>query len=109
MEAQMDIVQVAGIIFAAAVVLILAYLYRESAQISGKAKVEVGPVKVEFEGDAQKEASQTAGAPGPSIEQSATDLGRIEDSAPEIHGDTGDIKQTASGDGPIAGSGPKIS
>ena len=105
----MDIVQVVGIIFAAAVVLILAYLYRESAQISGKAKVEVGPVKVELEGNAQKESDQTAGAPTPSIEQSATDLGSIKDSAPEIHGDTGEIKQTTSGGGTITGSGPKIS
>jgi len=55
MEAQMDIVQVVGIVFAAAVILILAYLYRESARISGQAKVEVGPVKVEIEGEAQKE------------------------------------------------------
>ena len=98
----MEIVQVVGIIFVAAVILILAYLYRESAQISGKAKVEVGPVKVELEGDAQKESDQTAGAPAPSIEQSAADLGRIEDSAPEIHGDTGEIKQTASGGGTIS-------
>ena len=51
----MDIVQVVGIVFAAAVILILAYLYRESARISGQAKVEVGPVKVEIEGEAQKE------------------------------------------------------
>ena len=84
----MDIVKVVGIIFAAAVVLILAYLYRESARISGKAKVDVGPVKVEFEGDAQKESDQAAGVSEPKIEQSATDLGRIENSAPEIHADT---------------------
>ena len=84
----MDIVQVAGIFVAATVVLILAYLYRESAQISGKAKVEVGPVKVEFEGDAQKESDQAVGASAPKIEQSATDLGSIKDSAPEIHADT---------------------
>jgi hypothetical protein len=105
----MDIVRVAGIIFVAAVILILAYLYRESARISGKAKVEVGPVKVEIEGDAQKELDQTAGASEPKIEQSATDLGRIEDSAPEIHGDAGEIKQTASGGGTISGSGPETS
>jgi hypothetical protein len=105
----MEIVQIVGIIFVAAVILILAYLYRESAKISGKAKVEIGPVKVELEGDAQKETDKIAEASAPKIEQSATDLGRIEDSAPEIQGDAGEIKQTASGDGTITGSGPKIS
>jgi hypothetical protein len=105
----MEIVQVVGIIFAAVVILILAYLYRESARISGKARVEVGPVKVELGGEAQKETDKIAEAAPPKIEQSATDLGRIEDSAPEIHGDTGEIKQTASGGGTITGSEPKIS
>jgi hypothetical protein len=71
--------------------------------------MEVGPVKVEVEGDAQKESDQTAGVSAPRIEQSATDLGRIDDSAPEIHADTGEIEQTASGGGTIAGSEPKIS
>ncbi len=44
----MEIVQIAGIIFVGSVILILAYLYRESARISGQAKVEVEPVKVEL-------------------------------------------------------------
>ena len=105
----MEIVKVVGIIFAAVVILILAYLYRESARISGRAKVEVGPVKVELGGDAQKETDKIAEASAPKIEQSATDLSRIEDSAPEIHGDAGEIKQIASGGSSIAGSGPKIS
>ena len=64
----MDIVQIIGIVSAAAVILILAYLYRESARISGQAKVEVEPVKIELEGDAQKETDQTAGASAPKIE-----------------------------------------
>ncbi len=103
----MEIVQIVGIIFAAAVILIIAYLYRESKQISGKAKVEVGPVKVELEGEAEKagELETPAVPPAPKIEQSATDLGRIARSGPEIE-DAGEIKQTTSS-GTIEDSAPK--
>ena len=41
----MEIVQIVGIIFAAVVILILAYLYRESAIIEGKSEIAIGPVK----------------------------------------------------------------
>ena len=51
----MELVQIVGIIFAAVVILVLAYLYRESQQISGKAKVEAGPVKAELDSSAHRE------------------------------------------------------
>jgi hypothetical protein len=109
----MEIVQIVGIIFAAAVILIIAYLYRESAIIEGKTEVGIGPVKFSLGGKAQKEASapeMPAASQGtPKIEQSSTDEGRIEDSGPEIHGGVGEIKQTASGGGVIEDSPPKIS
>lgn len=41
----MEIVQIVGIIFAAVVIVILAYLYRESALIEGKSEIAIGPVK----------------------------------------------------------------
>lgn len=41
----MEIVQIVGIIFAAVVIVILAYLYRESAMIEGKSEIAIGPVK----------------------------------------------------------------
>ncbi len=107
----MELVQIVGIVFAAAVILIIAYLYRESKQISGKATVEIGPVKVELEGEAEKagELETPAVPPVPKIDQSATDLGHIARSGPEIEGGAGDIKQTASGGGTIEDSAPKIS
>jgi hypothetical protein len=52
----MEIVQVAGIVFAAAVIVILAYLYRESAIIEGKAEWGIGPIKFSLGGRAQKRA-----------------------------------------------------
>ncbi len=78
----MEIVQILGIIFAAAVILTLAYLYRESAIIEGKTEIGIGPVKFKLGGRAQKEADapENPAAPSaPKIEQSATDEGRIED------------------------------
>lgn len=63
----MDIIQIVGIISAVTVILILAYLYRESAKISGKAKVEVGPVEVELEDQAQKNSLPEAAAPTPDV------------------------------------------
>jgi len=108
----MEIVQILGIIFAAAVILILAYLYRESAIIEGKTEVGIGPIKFKLGGKAQKEADvpeQPVVPPAPKIEQSATDLGRITRSGPEIQGDAGEIKQEASGGGVIEDSAPKIS
>jgi len=53
----MEIVQIVGIVFAFAVILVLAYLYRESAIIEGKTEVGIGPVKFKLGGKAQKEAS----------------------------------------------------
>ena len=41
----MEIVQIVGIVFAAVIILILAYLYRESAIIEGKSEIVIGPVK----------------------------------------------------------------
>ena len=52
----MQLVQILGIIFAAAVILILAYLYRESAIIEGKTEVGIGPIKFKLGGKAQKQA-----------------------------------------------------
>lgn len=108
----MEIVQIVGIISAVVVILILAYLYRESAIIEGKTEVGIGPVKFKLGGKAQKQASAPetpAAAPVPKIEQSATDKGRIEGSGPEIQGGAGEIKQEASGGGVIKDSAPKIS
>ena len=108
----MEIVQIIGIIFAFAVILILAYLYRESALIEGKTEIGIGPVKFKLGGKAQKAADapeKPAAPPAPKIEQSATDLGRITRSGPEIQGEAGEIKQEASGGGVIEDSAPKIS
>jgi hypothetical protein len=78
----MEIVQIIGIIFAAAVILILAYLYRESAIIEGKTEIGIGPVKFKLGGKAQKAADtpENPAPPAPKIEQSASDEGHIEDS-----------------------------
>ncbi len=57
----MEIVQIIGIIFAAAVILILAYLYRESAIIEGKTEIGIGPVKFKLGGHAQVEAQVASG------------------------------------------------
>jgi len=75
----MEIVQVAGIVFAATVIVILAYLYRESAIVEGKAEWGIGPIKFKLGGRAQKQAEapeeKPAEPPTPKIEQSAADLG----------------------------------
>ena len=44
----MEIVRIVGIVFAAVVILILAYLYRESAIIEGKSEIVIGPVKLKL-------------------------------------------------------------
>ena len=92
----MEIVQIAGIVFAAVVILVLAYLYRENAIIEGKTEWGIGPVKFSLSGKAQKQADALKPAEPaiPEIEQSATDPDRIQDSASEIHGEAGEIKQT---------------
>ena len=41
----MEIVQIVGIVFAVVVILILAYLYRESAILEGKTEIVIGPIK----------------------------------------------------------------
>jgi len=108
----MQLVQIIGIIFAAAVILILAYLYRESAIIEGKTEVSIGPVKFKLGGKAQKPADapeEPAEPFAPKIEQTAKDWGRITRSGPEIQRDAGEIKQEASGGGVIEDSPPKIS
>ena len=108
----MEIVQIVGIVFAAVVILILAYLYRENALVEGKTEVSIGPLKFNLGGKTQKLAevsdAKPVEAPTPKIEQSATERGAILDSPPEVQG-AGEIKQTASKDGIISGSGPKIS
>jgi len=79
----MEIVQIVGIVFVFAVILILAYLYRESAIIEGKTEIGIGPIKFKLGGKAQKEADtpeEPAAPPAPKIEQSATDEERVEDS-----------------------------
>ena len=79
----MEIVQIFGIVFVFAVILILAYLYRESAIIEGKTEVAIGPVKFKLGGKAQKAADapeKPAAPPAPKIEQSATDEEHVEDS-----------------------------
>lgn len=107
----MEIVQISGIVVAAVVILVIAYLYRENAIVEGKTEVNIGPLKFNLGGKTQKKADapETPAAPAatPKIEQSATDLGRITRSGPEIQGE-GEIKQTASG-GVIEDSAPKIS
>ncbi len=109
----MEIVQIVGIVVAAVVILVIAYLYRENAIVEGKTEWGIGPIKFSLGGKTQKQAdapeAPVTPAATPKIEQSATDQSRIESSAPEIHGSAGEIKQTASGGGTITGSGPKIS
>jgi len=78
----MEIVQIVGIVFVFAVIVILAYLYRESAIIEGKTEIGIGPVKFKLGGKAQKVADtpeQPAEPPALKIEQSATDDERVED------------------------------
>ena len=78
----MEIVQIGGIVFAFAVIVIRAYLYRESAIIEGKTEVGIGPVKFKLGGKAQKAADapdKPAEPPAPEIEQSATDEEHVED------------------------------
>ena len=50
----MEIVQIVGIVFAAAVILIIAYLYRESAILEGKTEIAIGPYKLSLGGKAQQ-------------------------------------------------------
>ena len=68
----MEIVQIVGIVFVFAVIVILAYLYRESAIIEGKTEVGIGPIKFKLGGKAQKQADTP--------EKPATDEERVEDS-----------------------------
>jgi len=80
----MEIVQIVGIVFVVAVILILAYLYRESALNEGKTEIGIGPVKFKLGGKAQKAVDtpeNPAAPPAPKIEQSAPDEGRIKDSS----------------------------
>src|SRR5512136_1477606 len=96
----MEIVQIVGIVVAAVVILVIAYLYRENAIIEGKTEWGIGPIKFSLGGQTQKQADAPDKPTEPStpkIEQSATDPGRIQDSAPEIQGGAGEIKQPASG------------
>lgn len=109
-----ELVSIVGIIVAAIVVLVLAYLYRESALIEGKTEWGIGPLTFKLGGKAQKSAAQKpADAPqtpvaAPEIIQTVQD-GAILDSPPEIQGGKGRIEQTARDKGVISGSGPKIS
>jgi hypothetical protein len=41
----MEIVPIVGIVFAVVVIVILAYLYRESAILEGKTEISIGPIK----------------------------------------------------------------
>ena len=74
----MEIVQIIGIIFAAAVILILAYLYRESAIIEGKTEIGIGPVKFKLGGKAHRES--VAGE----IQQETSGGDVAEDSTPRV-------------------------
>ena len=67
----MQLVQILGIIFAAAVILILAYLYRESAIIEGKTEIGIGPIKFKLGGKAQKEATalENSATPPPGVRE----------------------------------------
>ena len=67
----MEIVQIFGIVFAFAVILILAYLYRESAIIEGKTEIAIGPVKFKLGGKAQKaaDAPEQPAAPPPGVRE----------------------------------------
>jgi hypothetical protein len=108
----MEIVQIVGIVVAAVVILVLAYLYRENAIVEGKTEWGIGPIKFSLGGKTQKQVDAPVRPTEPStpkIEQSATGVSLIQDSAPEIHGGVGEIKQTAANGGVITGSGPKIS
>lgn len=52
----MEIVQITGVVFAVAVILILAYLYRESAILEGKSEIGIGPIKLRIGGKAQEKS-----------------------------------------------------
>ena len=72
----MEIVQIVGIIFIFAVIVILAYLYRESANIEGKTEVGIGPIKFKLGGKAQKQPDapeEPAESPVSEVEQTAAD------------------------------------
>jgi len=56
----MEIVQIIGIVFAAVVILILAYLYRESAILEGKSEIGIGPVKLKLGSQARKDNTPQA-------------------------------------------------
>ena len=107
----MEIVQIVGIVVAAVVILVIAYLYRENAIVEGKTEWGIGPIKFSLGGKTQKQADalKPSEPSTPKIEQSATGESLIQDSAPEIQGGAGEIKQTASDSATITGSGPKIS
>jgi hypothetical protein len=79
----MEIVRIVGVFFVLAVILILAYLYRESAIIEGKTEVGIGPVKFKLGGRAQQAVDtpeEPAEPPAPKTEQSAVDEEHAEDS-----------------------------
>ena len=78
----MQIVQIVGIVFVFAVILILAYLYRESAIIEGKTEVGIGPIKFKLGGKSQEAADapdKPAQPPAPEIEQSTPDEEHVQD------------------------------
>jgi hypothetical protein len=74
MEANMEIVQIVGIVFAAVVILVIAYLYRESAILEGKTEVSIGPLKFRLDGKAHKQAGVVE-TPIAKIEQAADEGG----------------------------------
>lgn len=62
----MEIVPIVGIVFALVVILILAYLYRESAIMEGKTEIAIGPVKFHLGGKAPgSDTSENPAAPPP--------------------------------------------
>ena len=74
----MEIVQIVGIVFVVAVILILAYLYRESALNEGKTEISIGPVKFKLGGKAHRES--VAGE----IQQETSGGDVAEDSTPRV-------------------------
>jgi hypothetical protein len=69
----MEIVQIAGIVFAAVVILVIAYLYRENALVEGKTEVGLGPIKFSLGGRTQKKAEaespEAPAAPPPGVRE----------------------------------------
>lgn len=67
----MEIVQIVGIVVAAVVILVIAYLYRENAIVEGKTEWGVGPVKFSLGGKTQKaaDAPEKPAAPLPGVRE----------------------------------------